>query len=182
MVAQIQPTPVPLHPLPSPPPTPPEPPPLSPEEAPELWVDGVYYPPHPTPCYDPPPTPQEAPELWVDGVYYMDCDGEPVASNTEQFEIIVRIKGNLDILFRDNPNVLIAGDLFWYPIAGSNQIKYAPDIFVALGRPKARRLSYLQWQEGNQPPQVVFEILSPSNTRKEMQKKLLFYNLTFPVK
>nr|WP_245395443.1 Uma2 family endonuclease [Anthocerotibacter panamensis] len=44
------------------------------------------------------------------------------------------------------------------------------------GRPKGKRGSYQQWQEENIPPQVVFEILSPSNTLKEMAKKLTFYN------
>jgi hypothetical protein len=47
---------------------------------------------------------------------------------------------------------------------------------VAFGRPKGRRGSYLQWLEGNIPPQVVFEILSPSNTLAEMSKKLEFYD------
>jgi hypothetical protein len=46
-------------------------------------------------------------------------------------------------------------------------------------RPKGKRRSYLQWQERNIPPQVVFEILSHSNrTRrgmKEMQTKFNFY-------
>ncbi|MDY6938917.1 MAG: DUF874 family protein [Cyanobacteriota bacterium] len=109
-------------------------------------------------------------------IFYPDCDGQPVANNTEQFEIIVLIKGNLDILFADDPNVFIAGDLFWYPIEGNNTIKYAPDVMVALGRPKGKRYSYKQWEENNQPPQVVFEILSPSNTPKEMDSKLLFYD------
>ncbi len=109
-------------------------------------------------------------------IFYPDCDGEPVANNTEQFEIIVLIKGNLDILFANDPNVLVAGDLFWYPLEGNNKVKYAPDVLVALGRPKGQRYSYKQWEEGNQPPQVVFEILSPSNTSSEMQRKLLFYD------
>lgn len=46
---------------------------------------------------------------------------------------------------------------------------------VVFGRPKADRGSYLQWKENNIAPQVVFEILSPSNTTKEMTNKLLFY-------
>lgn len=117
-----------------------------------------------------PPSPTTA------DIFYPDCDGEPVANNTEQFEILVLIKGNLDILFGDDPNVFIAGDLFWYPIEGNNRVKYAPDVMVALGRPKGKRLSYKQWEEGSQPPQVVFEILSPSNTSREMQRKLLFYD------
>jgi Putative restriction endonuclease len=41
---------------------------------------------------------------------------------------------------------------------------------------EAARGSYQQWQEGSIAPQVVFEILSPSNTRREMNRKLLFYH------
>ena len=36
-------------------------------------------------------------------------------------------------------------------------------------------MSYMQWRENNIPPQVVFEILSPSNTKKKMEQKFLFY-------
>lgn len=46
---------------------------------------------------------------------------------------------------------------------------------VVFGRLKGKRSSYLQWDEDNIPPQVVFEILSPGNTLKEMTKKLQFY-------
>jgi Uma2 family endonuclease len=109
-------------------------------------------------------------------ILYPESDGQPMANNTEHFEIIVLIKGNLDILFADQPNVFVAGDLFWYPIKDNNKIKYAPDVMVAVGRPKGRRSSYKQWEEGNQPPQVVFEILSPVNTSVEMARKLLFYS------
>lgn len=41
--------------------------------------------------------------------------------------------------------------------------------------PACERGSYLQWEEGNIPPQVVFEILSPSNSKEEMDKKRDLY-------
>lgn len=105
-------------------------------------------------------------------VFYPDSDGQPMASNTEQYRWIVTIKENLDWLL---PDAFVAGDLFWYPIEGRADISVAPDVMVALGRPKGKRLSYKQWQEEGIAPQVVFEILSPSNTRKEMEQKLLFF-------
>jgi molecular chaperone DnaK (HSP70) len=46
---------------------------------------------------------------------------------------------------------------------------------VVFGRPKGQRGSYRQWEEDNIPPQVVFEILSPSNSKGEMTRKKLFY-------
>jgi Uma2 family endonuclease len=108
-------------------------------------------------------------------VIYPESDGQPMADNTKQFRWIVTIKENLEILFANQPDVFIAGDLFWYPVAGNPNIKQAPDTLVVFGRPKGDRGSYKQWEEGNIPPQVVFEILSPGNKTKEMAKKLLFY-------
>lgn len=108
-------------------------------------------------------------------VIYPESDGKPMADNTKQFEWIVLIKKNLDLLFVDDPNVFVAGDLLWYPVEGKPNIVNAPDVMVVFGRPKQDRGSYLQWNEDNIPPQVVFEILSPSNKRIEMERKLLFY-------
>ena len=87
-----------------------------------------------------------------------------------------RAEQNLELLFADNPDVFVAGDLLWYPIEGDNKTRVAPDVMVAIGRPKGDRGSYKQWEEGNLSPQVVFEILSPGNTKTEMNRKLLFYN------
>ncbi len=109
-------------------------------------------------------------------VIYPDSDGQPVANNTIQFGWIVEIKQNIEWLFADEPNVFVAGDLFWYPVEGRNKIVNAPDVLVVLGRPKGDRLCYQQWKEEGVAPQVVFEILSPSNTQTEMDKKLLFYD------
>ncbi|ACK67801.1 protein of unknown function DUF820 [Rippkaea orientalis PCC 8801] len=108
-------------------------------------------------------------------IIYPESDGQPMADNTLQFRWITTIKANLDWLFAKDNQVFVAGDLLWYPIEGNNQKRQAPDVMVVFGRPKGDRGSYQQWKEGNIPPQVVFEILSPGNTRKEMSRKLLFY-------
>ena len=108
-------------------------------------------------------------------IIYPDSDGKPMADNTKQFELIVEIKKGLDLLYINEPNVFIAGDLFWYPVQGQPTIVTAPDVMVVFGRPKGERGSYKQWQEENIAPQVVFEILSPSNDRLEMSRKLLFF-------
>ncbi|WP_414546003.1 Uma2 family endonuclease [Nostoc sp. CCY0012] len=109
------------------------------------------------------------------GIIYPDSDGQPMADNTKQFELIVLIKKNLDLLFANDPHVFVAGDLLWYPVEGSNTTRRAPDAMVVFGRPKQDRGSYLQWREDNIPPQVVFEILSPGNSAKEMIAKYKFY-------
>lgn len=111
---------------------------------------------------------------------YPDSDGQSMADNTLQFEWIVTIKENLEIVFADDPTVFVAGDLLWYPREGDNKTRRAPDAMVAFGRPKGHRSSYKQWEEANIAPQVVFEVLSPGNTIREMAEKLEFYQ-TFGV-
>lgn len=108
-------------------------------------------------------------------VTYPDHDGNLMAENTEHFELIFWIEKNLELVFADQPQVFVAGDLLWYPIEGNNVIRQAPDVMVAFDRPKGYRGSYKQWVEGNTPPQVVFEILSPGNRLGEMTKKFAFY-------
>ncbi|MBD2232269.1 Uma2 family endonuclease [Phormidium tenue] len=107
---------------------------------------------------------------------YPDSDGQPMADNTKQFRWIVVIKENLELLFVDDPQVFIAGDLLWYPVEGDNTIRQAPDAMVVVGRPKGDRSSYRQWEEDGIAPQVVFEILSPGNRFGEMLRKLGFYD------
>ena len=113
-------------------------------------------------------TPETKPEI-----IYPDRDGEPIADNTKQFRWIVTVKENQEILFANNPEVFVAGDLLWYPVQGNNKIRQAPDAMVVFGRSKGDRGSYQQWKEDNIPPQVVFEILSPGNRPGKMAEKLL---------
>lgn len=114
----------------------------------------------------------EAKPATSQAIDYPESDGRPMADNTKQFQWIVTIQENLDALLTD---AFVAGDLFWYPVAGNNRIVQAPDVLVAFGRPKGHRGSYRQWEEGNVAPQVVFEILSPGNRVIEMLKKEQFY-------
>ncbi|MFB2898113.1 Uma2 family endonuclease [Aerosakkonemataceae cyanobacterium BLCC-F50] len=109
-------------------------------------------------------------------IIYPERDGNPMSDNTKQFRWITTIQGGLDALFRDDPNVFVAGDLLWYPVEGDNKTRCAPDAMVVFGRPKGDRGCYVQWREDNIAPQVVFEVLSPGNTLTEMAKKLAFYD------
>jgi Uma2 family endonuclease len=99
-----------------------------------------------------------------------------MAESTKQLRWIVTLYGNLAALFRDNPDVFVGGNQFWYPVEGEPEVKQAPDVYVVFGRPKGDRPSYKQWAEGGIPMTVVFEVLSPSNTHIEMADKQLFYD------
>ncbi len=104
-------------------------------------------------------------------VVYPDSDGLPMADNTKQFRWIVTLKENIDEMLPD----FVAGDHLWYPVEGRPTIRIGPDVMVCPGRPKGDRGSYRQWLEGNVPPKVVFEVLSPGNTLREMVRKGGFY-------
>jgi Uma2 family endonuclease len=108
-------------------------------------------------------------------IIYPETDGEPMAQNTKQAEVMMTLKENLDALFADRDDVFVAIDHFWYPVQGHPEIRQAPDVMVVLGRPKGHRGSYKQWEEDNIPPQVVFEVVSPGNTQEEWDAKLAFY-------
>lgn len=115
---------------------------------------------------------------------YPDTDGKPMADNTLQYRWIVRLVTNLKQLLRGQ-TALVAGDLLWYPVQvdAPPVPAQAPDAMVVLGRPDGdspeatfhERDSYKQWEEDNIAPQVVFEILSPSNSAREMLAKQAFY-------
>jgi len=109
-------------------------------------------------------------------IFYPESDGKPMADNTKQFRWILTIQQNIDWLYANEAQVFVAADLLWYPVEGQNKIAAAPDTMVVFDRPKGDRGSYQQWLEDDLAPQVVFEILSPSNSRIEMSKKLLFYD------
>ncbi len=96
---------------------------------------------------------------------YPESDGRPMAENTDQYDWLVKIKDNLEFLFADRPEVLVAGNLLWYPLPDRHAAHpMGPDVMVVFGRPKGRRPSYKQWEEGGIAPQVVF-IASCSSPR-----------------
>jgi len=108
-------------------------------------------------------------------IVYPESDGKPMADNTKQLESIVYLYDNLSALFADREDVFVAADLFWYPVEGHPEIRTAPDMMVVFGRPKGHRPSYKQWEEDGIAPQVVFEVLSPSNRPSDLIEKFLFY-------
>jgi|GEM_PF-135165 len=108
-------------------------------------------------------------------IIYPERDGKPMADNTVQFEKIALLKKNFDILYENDPNVFVAGDLLWYPVEGSPGIRQAPDVMIAFGSPKGDRGSYRQWEEQGIAPQVAFEVISPGNRVNEMSNKRRFY-------
>ncbi|MCX7993854.1 MAG: hypothetical protein N2651_09320 [Fimbriimonadales bacterium] len=44
---------------------------------------------------------------------YPETDGQPMANNTIQAEVMMTLKENLEAMFRHRDDVFIAIDLFW---------------------------------------------------------------------
>ena len=120
---------------------------------------------------DEPPEPLFGPP----NVNYPGRDGRPMADNTIQDRWIDKIKGGLEALFRDRPDVFVGSNLMWYPVEEVNRRRLAPDAMVVFGRPKGDRTSYVVHQEEGIGPQVVFEILSPGNRKRAMDYKRRVY-------
>ena len=70
-----------------------------------------------------------------------------MSDNTLQYRWIVTIKEGSEALFREDPNVFVAGDLLWYAVEGDPAERIGPDVLIAFGRPKGERGSYMQWIE-----------------------------------
>lgn len=110
-------------------------------------------------------------------IHYPDSNGKPMADNTKQYRWIVRLVSNLKQLLRGE-TAFVAGDLLWYPVKVDEPPvpSQAPEAMVVQGRPDYDRSSYKQWEEDNIAPQVVFEIISPSNSATEISQKQAFYD------
>jgi Uma2 family endonuclease len=110
-------------------------------------------------------------------VNYPDCDGRLMSDNTLQAQWMDKIKGGLDTIYSDAPNVFTASNLMWYPVEGNNRRRLAPDVMVAFERPKGYRGAYIQHREQGIPPTVAFEILSPGNRKRVMDYKRKIYEM-----
>ena len=106
---------------------------------------------------------------------FPDSDGQPIADNTLQLEWIETLHINIKWIYIEDPDVFVAGDNLIYPDATDDRICMAPDVYVAYGRPKHHRGSYKLWNEANIFPQVIVEVLSPRNSKKEMKRKRDWY-------
>lgn len=104
-------------------------------------------------------------------VTYPESDGRPMADNTVHARWIKLFWDNLGRVVDD----FVAADLLWYPVKGDNKTRVAPDVLVALGRPKGDRGSYRTWDEDGVPVTIVVEVRSPSNSWPELMRKLGFY-------
>ena len=123
----------------------------------------------------PPPTSKFETDQAGRIIYPID-NGEPLANDTEHLKWITFVKNGLDDWFGERQDVFVAADLLWYPVEHRPDISKAPDVMVVLNHPAGDRSSYLQWEESDRPPNIVFEFISKGNSADEMLEKHDFYS------
>ena len=107
-------------------------------------------------------------------VFYPESDGQPMAESDVHRDLMIDLIAMLREYFHDDPQVYISGNLFLYYQEGNPRRVVAPDVFVVKGVPGGRRRIYKLWEEGR-PPDVVFEVTSPSTRGEDLRTKHALY-------
>ena len=117
-------------------------------------------------------TPMPSPA--VAEIFYPESDGQPMAETDVHRDLMIDLIAMLREYFHDDPQVYISGNLFLYYQEGNPRRVVAPDVFVVKGIPGGRRRIYKLWEEGR-PPDVVFEVTSPSTRGEDLRTKHALY-------
>ena len=119
-------------------------------------------------------TPRREPKLPTEDPLYPSSDGLPLAENDWQLTAIL---GALDVLrghFEDHPDVYVSGDLLIYYEEGNPAKSVAPDVFVVLGAPRHKRMTYKLWEEPK-APDFVLEVASQNTWKQDVGPKRALY-------
>ena len=103
-------------------------------------------------------------------VFYPESDGQPMAETDVHRDLMIDLIAMLREYFHDDPHVYISGNLLLYYEEGNPRRVVAPDVFVVKGVSSGRRRIYKLWEEGH-PPDVVFEVTSPSTRGEDLRTK-----------
>lgn len=107
-------------------------------------------------------------------VHYPDSDGQPMADNDRQAEVMIDLRHALRARYAAEPDAYVSSNLFVYYREGDPGARVAPDAFVVFGVPKRKRRSYRIWEEG-QVPVLAFEIASQEAPQELLNKKKNLY-------
>jgi Uma2 family endonuclease len=112
---------------------------------------------------------------------YPTGDGKPLAETPIHRDNLLDGVKTLESFFADEPMVYVSGNMLVYYEQGNPRKHVAPDVFVALGVPKAkRRDAYFVWLEPR-GPSVVIELTSKSTRREDLKTKMAIYQDKMPV-
>ncbi len=110
-----------------------------------------------------------------ESIIYPDTDGQPMAENDWQRELIVDSIQVLEEYYQNRRDVYVSGDLLVYYREGNPRLRVAPDVLVVHGVEKKKRKSYLIWKE-RKAPDLVIEIASDSTWLRDLTEKSVLYH------
>ena len=107
-------------------------------------------------------------------IEYPTSDGQPMAETTLHRRIMTDLIQGLERRFRDEADVWVGGNLFFYFEQGRPGSVVAPDVLLVKGVRKWDRPVYKLWEEGRVPSLVV-EVTSGSTRDEDLFKKKMIY-------
>lgn len=110
----------------------------------------------------------------VSAIEYPESDGEPMGETDIHIRALLRLFSALLLLFKDEADVCVAGDMFLYYEEGNPKASKAPDVMVARGVEKRHRRVFKTWEE-DVIPSVIFEITSDSTRYEDIHTKYELY-------
>jgi Uma2 family endonuclease len=107
-------------------------------------------------------------------VHYPGEDGKPRAETWLHVRAIMLLHQALEDFFHGRPDVFVASDIFWYWEEGNPAACVSPDVMVVPGvgpRDPRDRRGFFAWDEGGATPAAVFEMVSRSTWREDLDEK-----------
>jgi Uma2 family endonuclease len=116
--------------------------------------------------------------------YYPDSDGQPLGETPRHVKNMRYAIEPIETWLEDDPNAVVAGNMFVYYQRGDRTKHVSPDLFVVFGVPKntdPERRSYRVWEEGKAPG-LEIELTSESTREEDLEDKMAIYRDTLKVR
>jgi Uma2 family endonuclease len=107
-------------------------------------------------------------------ISYPTSDGKPMAETDWHRILMIDLIQTLDGWFAKDSNVYVSGNLLMFYVEGDRRRHLSPNVFVAKGVTKHKRLYYLVWEE-KKGPDLVIELTSKSTRNEDLKKKFHLY-------
>jgi Uma2 family endonuclease len=104
-------------------------------------------------------------------IEYPERDGKPMGETPLHREEMTYVLEALQKRFRDEDDVYVSGNMFFYDEEGRPERSIVPDVFVVRGVGRKERRTYQVWKEGGRTPCLVVEITSRDTGGEDLTTK-----------